>query len=131
MSTMSACALNWVRSARLARHANQSDVTTAPTVPAAAIAAMVCWCAFDNSSIALKNSSIIRSTHHQHQHRMQLAEQAARATSTPKAFVWIWLLHMAWRVNNSTFTISNEQLRTFGVHRNSKYQVLRELERAG
>jgi len=43
----------------LARHANQSDVTTAPTVPAAAIAAMVCWCAFDNSSIALKNSSII------------------------------------------------------------------------
>jgi len=73
---------------------------------------------FDNSSIALKNSSIIRSTHDQHQHRMQLAEQAARATSTPKAFVWIWLLQMAWRANNSTFTISNEQLRAFEVHRN-------------
>ena len=28
----------WVRSAPLARNANQSDVTTAPTVPAAAIA---------------------------------------------------------------------------------------------
>jgi hypothetical protein len=59
------------------------------------------------------------------------AEQAARATSTPKAFVWIWLLHMAWRAKNSTFTISNEQLRAFGVHRNTKYQALRELERAG
>ena len=62
---------------------------------------------------------------------MQLAEQAARATSTPKAFVWIWLLQMAWRANNSTFTISNEQLRAFGLHRNTKYQALRELERAG
>jgi hypothetical protein len=51
MSTMSAPALKRVRSARLARHANQSDVRTAPTVPAAAIAAMVCWCALKNSSI--------------------------------------------------------------------------------
>jgi len=56
-------AVNRVRSARLARHANQSDVTTAPTVPAAVIAAMVC-------SRALKNSSIIRSTYHQHQRRV-------------------------------------------------------------
>src|SRR2546429_185189 len=36
MSTMSACAFKRVRSARLARHANQSDVPTAAKVPAAA-----------------------------------------------------------------------------------------------
>src|SRR5262249_46818677 len=51
-----ATALNCVRSARLAFHANTSDVTTAANVPAAAIAAMVCWC-------VLKNSSIIVLTH--------------------------------------------------------------------
>jgi DNA-binding transcriptional regulator YhcF (GntR family) len=45
--------------------------------------------------------------------------------------VWIWLLHLAWKAKNNTFTISNEQLRAFGVHRNTKYQALRELERAG
>src|SRR5262249_9953018 len=48
-----ATALNFVRSARFALHANHSDVTTAPTVPAAATAAMVCWYALKNSSIML------------------------------------------------------------------------------
>jgi hypothetical protein len=46
---------------------NHSDVTTAPTVPAAVIAAMVCWC-------ALKNSSIISAPHGQSYVRLQAAD---------------------------------------------------------
>jgi hypothetical protein len=44
---------SFVRSARLALHASTSDVTTANKVPAAAMAAMVCWWALKNSSIML------------------------------------------------------------------------------
>lgn len=59
------------------------------------------------------------------------AEQAAKATSTPKAFVWIWLLHLAWKAKSNTLTLSNEQLRPFGVSRLIKYRALKELERVG
>jgi hypothetical protein len=58
------------------------------------------------------------------------AEQAARATVTPKAFVWIWLLHLAWKAKSNTFTVSNEQLLAFNVSRYAKYRALRELEEA-
>lgn len=59
------------------------------------------------------------------------AEQAARATGTPKAFVWIWLLHLAWKAKSNTFPLPNGQLRDHGVHRNTKDRALRELEAAG
>jgi hypothetical protein len=56
------------------------------------------------------------------------AEQAARATGTPKAFVWIWL---AWKAKSNTFPLPNGQLRDHSVHRNTKDRALRELEAAG
>lgn len=59
------------------------------------------------------------------------AEQAARATGTPKAFVWVWLLHLAWKAKSNTFPLPNGQLRSHGVHRNTKQRALRELEAAG
>jgi hypothetical protein len=59
------------------------------------------------------------------------AEQAARATGTPKAFVWIWLLHLAWKAKSNTFPLPNGQLRDHSVHRNTKDRALRELEAAG
>jgi hypothetical protein len=59
------------------------------------------------------------------------AEQAARATGTPKAFVWIWLLHLAWKAKSNTFPLPNGQLHDRGVNRLAKHRALRELEAAG
>lgn len=59
------------------------------------------------------------------------AEQAARATNTPKAFVWLWLLHLAWKTKSDAFPLPNEQLNRHGVSRYTKRRALRELEEAG
>src|SRR5262249_46614095 len=59
------------------------------------------------------------------------AEQATRATNTPKAFIWLWLLHLAWKAKSNTVSLPNGQLRDRGVHRNTKDRALRELEAAG
>jgi hypothetical protein len=62
---------------------------------------------------------------------LRWAEQAARATSTPKAFVWLWLLHLTWKAKNNTVPLSNGQLQKPGVHRHTKARALKELEAAG
>ena len=59
------------------------------------------------------------------------AVEAARATKTPKALVWLRLLHMAWKANSSTFPLPNGKLESEGVSRFAKYRALRELEAAG
>jgi hypothetical protein len=56
-------------------------------------------------------------------------EQAAKATNTPRALLLVWLLYLAWETKSNTFPLTNVQLR--GVHRNTKYKMLRELEAAG
>lgn len=59
------------------------------------------------------------------------AEQAAQATRTPKAMVWVWLLHLAWTSRSKTFRLPNERLRLRGVSPDVKGRALRDLERAG
>lgn len=59
------------------------------------------------------------------------AEQAAQATRTPKALVWIWLLHLAWSSRSKTFRLPNERLRLRGVSPDVKNRALRDLEKAG
>ena len=59
------------------------------------------------------------------------AEQASQATRTPKALVWIWLLHLSWAQHSKTFRVPNGRLAAMGISRNVKIRVLRELERAG
>jgi hypothetical protein len=56
-------------------------------------------------------------------------EQAAKATNTPRALMLVRLLYLAWETKSNTFPLTNVQLR--GVHRNTKYKVLLELEAAG
>ena len=56
-------------------------------------------------------------------------EQAAKATNTPRTLMLVWLLYLAWKTGSKTFPLTNVQLR--GVHRNTKYKMLRELEAAG
>ena len=41
-------------------------------------------------------------------------EQAARAGETPRAFVFVWLLHLAWRARSMTFPIPNGGCRQTG-----------------
>jgi hypothetical protein len=59
------------------------------------------------------------------------AKQAAAATGTPKAMVWIWLLHLSWEQNSRTFRLPNARLRDLGVSAYNKRLALRELEAAG
>jgi len=59
------------------------------------------------------------------------AEQASQATRTPKAMVWIWLLHLSWAAHSRTFRLPNERLRARGVSRGVKRRALQELEKAG
>ena len=56
-------------------------------------------------------------------------EQAAKATNTPRVLVLVWLLYLSWKTGSNTFPLTNVQLR--GVHRNTKYKMLLELEAAG
>jgi hypothetical protein len=58
-------------------------------------------------------------------------EQATRATTSPKAFVAIWLLYLAWKTKSRTFPLPNGALRQRGVSRLMKYRALHELETAG
>jgi hypothetical protein len=60
------------------------------------------------------------------------AEQAAQATGTQAALVWILLLHLSWEANNSkTFKVPNKRLAGFGISRKVKARVLHQLERVG
>jgi len=59
------------------------------------------------------------------------AEQAAQATRTPKAMVWVWLLHLSWAQNKRTFRVPNGRLADRGVSPDVKARALEQLEEAG
>jgi hypothetical protein len=59
------------------------------------------------------------------------AEQMTKATETPRAFVGIWLLHLAWKTGKLTFPLPNGRLEAHGVSRKVKRGVLHKLEAAG
>jgi hypothetical protein len=59
---------------------------------------------------------------------LQWAADAAKATRTPGAMVWILLLHMAWKAKSQTFPLSNTLLVRYGVARETKRRVLVRLE---
>ena len=56
---------------------------------------------------------------------------AAKAANAPIAMVLTVLIYQAWKTRSSTFPLSNELLRPYGVARWSKYRVLARLEKAG
>jgi hypothetical protein len=59
------------------------------------------------------------------------AREAAKATGTRKALVWIWLVRLAFETRSLEFPVPNARLKKFGVSRNIKDKTLRELEAAG
>jgi hypothetical protein len=59
------------------------------------------------------------------------AEQAAQATKTPQAMVWLWLLHLSWKEHSPTFKLPNGRLAVRGVSHDAKRRALQNLETAG
>jgi hypothetical protein len=62
---------------------------------------------------------------------LQWAADAAKATRTQGALVWIVLLYTAWKTKNQTFPLPNTLLTKYGVRRDTKTRILRALEAAG
>ena len=62
---------------------------------------------------------------------LRWAEDAAKATGTRGAMVWILLLYMAWKTKSTTFTLSNVMPVRYGVSREMKRRVLEKLEASG
>jgi hypothetical protein len=62
---------------------------------------------------------------------LRWAEEAAKATRTPKALVWIELLHAAWRKGGPTFPFPCGKLEKRGVDREVRRRALHQLEAAG
>jgi hypothetical protein len=50
---------------------------------------------------------------------------------TPKALVWVWLLHTSWKTKSATFPFPNGKLKNAGTTRFTKRRALQELETAG
>ena len=61
---------------------------------------------------------------------LRWATQVARATRSPGTMVWIWLLYLAWGSGARTVPLANAKLKQWGVSRNVKWRVLRDLEKA-
>jgi hypothetical protein len=59
------------------------------------------------------------------------AEQAAQATDTRKAMVWVWLMRLNFETRSKTFSLPNARLLKCGVSRFTKGRALQELEAAG
>jgi hypothetical protein len=62
---------------------------------------------------------------------LQWATDAAKATGTRGAMVWILLLHMAWKGKSTTFPLSNALLAKYGIQRETKRRILARLEASG
>jgi hypothetical protein len=62
---------------------------------------------------------------------LELAARAAAAIGDRRLFVWIWLLHRTWQRGSLTVVVSSAALRKFGVSRDVKRHVLKQLEAAG
>lgn len=59
------------------------------------------------------------------------AAKAAAATNTPKAMVWLWLMHRARQTGSAAVTMPNGALAKFGISRRVKSLALEQLEAAG
>ena len=62
---------------------------------------------------------------------LKSAAAAAKATRSPKMFVWLWLQYEAWRTGSATVTATNSELEFYGVDRERKRQALLDFEAGG
>jgi hypothetical protein len=62
---------------------------------------------------------------------LKSAAAAAKATTSPKMFVWLWLQYEAWRTGSATVSATNSELEFYGVNRERKRQALLDFEASG
>jgi hypothetical protein len=63
---------------------------------------------------------------------LALMEAASRATRSPQAFFFVWLLYLSWKADNATtFPLPSGQLLEYGIDRQAKRRALASLEKAG
>jgi hypothetical protein len=62
---------------------------------------------------------------------LKSAAAAAKATRSPRMFVWLWLQYEAWRTKSATVTATNSELEFYGVNRERKRQALLDFEASG
>jgi len=84
-------------------------------------------------TIEVKGLSLVRRRQTKAFAMMPLTEAASmfEAMNQPKAMVATVLCYQAWRTRGKPFALSNALLARYGVHRNTKYRALTELEAAG
>jgi hypothetical protein len=58
-------------------------------------------------------------------------EAATKAIRSPRTLVLMELLYASWKGRSPTFSLPNVRLQKLGVSRETKREVLRDLERAG
>jgi hypothetical protein len=59
------------------------------------------------------------------------AADVTEAMNTPGYMVFTLLAYLAWKTKSSTFVLSNDYLKRYGVDRDAKRRALVRLEKAG
>ena len=59
------------------------------------------------------------------------AADVTEAMNTPGYMVFTLLAYLAWKTKSSTFVLSNDYLKLYGVDRDAKRRALARLEKAG
>jgi hypothetical protein len=59
------------------------------------------------------------------------AADVTKAAGTPSYMVFTILAYLAWKTKSSTFVLSNDYLKRYGVDREAKRRALARLEKAG
>jgi hypothetical protein len=62
---------------------------------------------------------------------LELTARMAQAVGSPRAFVLVMLVHLAWQAKGQPFPFANEMLKKYGVSRDVKREVLVALEAKG
>ena len=59
------------------------------------------------------------------------AADVTKAMNAPGYMVFTLLAYLAWKTKSSTFVLSNDYLKRYGVDRDAKHRALVRLEKAG
>jgi hypothetical protein len=62
---------------------------------------------------------------------LQWAAGIAKDTNTKRALIWIVLLYLSWKAKNRTFPVSNVTLTRYGIAKDTKLRVLKNLAAVG
>jgi hypothetical protein len=62
---------------------------------------------------------------------LEWAADVTEAMNNPGYMVFTLLAYLAWKTKSSTFVLSNDYLKIYGVDRDAKHRALARLEKAG